>query len=133
MVSLFDNCPACRGTRQIEVQMMYSVQICHSDEPPAYVPPDVKRYPCPECQSVFYKSDLVHTNVQLPLREQFKDEPGYVDHLENDIARRLGQLALSKDAVSFRPGKDMDMSYYGYRQHIGTMYVVKNTAQGWKK
>lgn len=130
MVSLFDNCPACRGTRQIEVQMKYSVQVSFDDEPPPYVGAGIKSYPCPECMPVFYRHDLIQANIQQPLRQEFKSEPTYKTSIENHIARQLGQFALIKGGMSFRDGQEMGI---GFRYHVGTMYVVKNTAQGLKK
>lgn len=130
MVSLFDNCPACRGTCHIEVRMQYAIRSWLDDDPSPYAPPAVKRYPCPECQTVFYHTDLIQANVQQPLRDEFKQDAGYTQHIEWDLARQLGQLALQHGGVTFRAGEDLGM---GFREHVGTAYVVKNTAHGWKK
>lgn len=125
-----DTCMICDGARVIDLAINYQVRMDMLSTVPDQIPPSSKRYPCPECQPVFYRHDLIDCHSAEPHREEFADEKGYQTSINNHIARRIGQVALSRDTILFEQGDTMGM---GYRYRIGTLFVVKPTAQGFKK
>jgi hypothetical protein len=124
--SLDHYCPACRGACFIEIAQCYPVEVARREEGPKFIKPSYKKYPCPECQKVFYHSDLEDLNVVEPMRYEFKYKPEYVNHLKTGIARRLGQMMLG--LINFRERDDPESQPYGYMGLHGRVFVIKQSA-----
>jgi hypothetical protein len=126
VTKILHDCPACMGKCFIEVLQRYPVEIVRREDGPQFIKPVYKKYPCPECQKVFYHSDLEDLNVVEPMRYEFKGKDEYVDHLKRGIASRLGQMLLGR--IKFTEHDVPEHMPYGYMALRGRVFVVKRTA-----
>jgi hypothetical protein len=123
---LFHDCPACRGEGYIIIGLRHVVNAFDFTDGPEKILPSSKRYPCPECQKVFYHSDLDDLNAVEPMRQDFKEREAYVNHLKLGIAQRLGRMMV--DRIKFTEHDVPEHMPFGYVGLRGRVFVVNRTA-----
>lgn len=124
-------CQLCGNKGSITLRLNTVVE---KDEIASKLLPTVnKTYPCPECQQVFYRHDLIHCNGVTPFRVDFKDNKDYMNSMRAIVARRAVDVALRNKALTFSEMKEPAYVQYGFSDLRGELVVVSPKAKGWKK
>lgn len=117
-------CPACKGEGVITLELHYPVTV-EPENVPDSIPPDYKRYPCPECQKTFYHNDIQVAEAHEQMQIESADRDEYIKGLKERVARHLAHLMTPHIQFTTLNRQPSDFDALGFGVLSGRLRVVK--------